>query len=391
MDAEQKKGLRQCMLVILFTVAALGLLVGMGLGGSWMANRIDGCRVKRDRGRGPFKRTDLAPEEVLAALEDVHSQPNAELKLEKIQSLIKKNSDRICYYHLWKPAASFALDAGRLGVADRYGKALLREAEKLRSDPSERRDDWNYGNAIHHGHIIIGRVAVRKGNLAKAAEHLLEAGKTPGSPHLATYGPDGQLARELLQKGRVKPVVRYLELCKEFWENADRRIERAIHFAEYWSAKPVEFVRQLRIDHGRAKRLTERALEAYWRYAVGRFGEEAAPKDERQRKSPPVPNAVLHPVMQAAVPSGLAMHCKVPWKPHFFDLMQAVRKKPWAEKQVMFIAVLHGVTQGDVASQLLLLDCTDEVKAAIWERLEDAKWRNAADDDAEAKQEAGKS
>ena len=44
--------------------------------------------------------------------------------------------------------------------------------------------NWNYGNAIHHSNLVIGRIALKKGKLNDAKKFLLKAGKTPGSPKL---------------------------------------------------------------------------------------------------------------------------------------------------------------------------------------------------------------
>src|SRR3982750_106458 len=79
------------------------------------------------------------------------------------------------------------------------------------------RSDWNFGNAIHHGHLLLGRVAVARGDLRTASAELLEAGRTPGSPQLNTFGPNMALARELLEKGQTSPVQEYFSLCRRFW------------------------------------------------------------------------------------------------------------------------------------------------------------------------------
>jgi len=60
-------------------------------------------------------------------------------------------------------------------------------------------DDWNYGNAIHHGHLVLGRVALANGDGATARAELLAAGPTPGSPQLDSFGPN------------------YFEHCRRFW------------------------------------------------------------------------------------------------------------------------------------------------------------------------------
>ena len=97
-------------------------------------------------------------------------------------------------------------------------------AEKYLALAAEKEEDWNYGNAIHHGHIFLGRIALRKGNIEKAKEHLLEAGKTPGSPQLNSFGPNMTLAEELLERGEREVVLEYLDACKTFWLEPMRAI-----------------------------------------------------------------------------------------------------------------------------------------------------------------------
>ncbi len=77
--------------------------------------------------------------------------------------------------------------------------------------------DWNYGNAIHHANLLLGRIALRNGQREMAKTHLIAAGETPGSPQLNTFGPNMALAKELLEKGEYGIVLKYLQLCEMFW------------------------------------------------------------------------------------------------------------------------------------------------------------------------------
>src|SRR5262249_2765955 len=80
---------------------------------------------------------------------------------------------------------------------------------------------WNYGNAVHHGNLVLGLVALRKDKLEDADAFLLKAGETPGSPPLNSFGPNMYLAQELLKKGRKEAVIKYLNLCKKFWNRPE--------------------------------------------------------------------------------------------------------------------------------------------------------------------------
>ena len=83
-------------------------------------------------------------------------------------------------------------------------------------------NDWNYGNVIYDMHSLLGRIALREGDVAAAKRHLVESGKTPGSPQLNSFGPDFVLAGELLQKGERDVVLEHLDKIAVFWANPDR-------------------------------------------------------------------------------------------------------------------------------------------------------------------------
>lgn len=118
-----------------------------------------------------------------------------------------------------RAAAERALYWGDADDAESLARQLLDLAERYR-------DDWYYGNAVHHAHTVLGRVELARGNPAGAELALLESGRTPGSPQLNSFGPSMALAEELLEMGRSEAVLEYLELCKAFWCPEDGRGER---------------------------------------------------------------------------------------------------------------------------------------------------------------------
>ena len=85
--------------------------------------------------------------------------------------------------------------------------------------------DVNYGNAIHHGNILLGRLWLGFGQTKEAKEHLIQAGKTQGSPRLNSFGPDMSLAKELLELGEEKVVMEYFKLCRKFWKMDNGRLD----------------------------------------------------------------------------------------------------------------------------------------------------------------------
>lgn len=106
-----------------------------------------------------------------------------------------------------------------LPKATRYATELLAGAEAFPKD-------WNQGNAVHHGNNVLGLVALKQGDTKLAAEHLLKAGGTPGSPQLNSFGPNMTLAKALLEKGEKDAVLQYFALCRKFWKMGGDRLDR---------------------------------------------------------------------------------------------------------------------------------------------------------------------
>lgn len=88
-----------------------------------------------------------------------------------------------------------AIEHGEHERATRFATQLLEIAQTFPND-------WNYGNAIHHGHLVLGRVALAVGDLETARSDLLAAGRTPGSPQLNSFGPNMRLAKDVLASSR---------------------------------------------------------------------------------------------------------------------------------------------------------------------------------------------
>lgn len=126
---------------------------------------------------------------------------------------------------LLQSLAKAALAAGKNEKAKEYAEKML-----SRNSPG-----WNYGNNIHFGNIILGKMALASNDIEQAKKYLIEAGKTPGSPQLNSFGPDMSLANELLQKGEKDVVLEYFELCSKFWKR-----EGYLQKLNKWSAEVKE-------------------------------------------------------------------------------------------------------------------------------------------------------
>ncbi len=57
---------------------------------------------------------------------------------------------------------------------------------------------------------------MREGPIEDAERYLIEAGKSPGSPQMDSFGPNMSLAKDLLEKGERDVVLEYFELCRKF-------------------------------------------------------------------------------------------------------------------------------------------------------------------------------
>ena len=122
------------------------------------------------------------------------------------------------FYDLSELAKS-AFDEGKTDEARACAEELLKLAPQFKRD-------WNYGNAIHHGNLILGRIALLEDRIDDAKKHLLEAGNSPGSPQMDSFGPNMTLARELLKKGEQEVVLEYFELCRTFWDMGHDRLDK---------------------------------------------------------------------------------------------------------------------------------------------------------------------
>jgi hypothetical protein len=107
-------------------------------------------------------------------------------------------------------AAKESFNVGKIEDARNYAAELLALAPQFRSD-------WNYGNAIQDGNLVLGRIAVREGRIEDAKMYLLKAGNGPGSPQMDTFGPNMSLAKDLLEKGERDTVLQYFGICRKFW------------------------------------------------------------------------------------------------------------------------------------------------------------------------------
>ena len=114
--------------------------------------------------------------------------------------------------------AEMAFDAGDIAKARVYAAQLL---DLAKVSPKT----WDYGNAVHKGNLVLGRIAVREGRIVDAVGLLRASGETPGSPQLNSFGPNMSLAKDLLEQREIDAVLAYLEQCGVFWKMGGDKLD----------------------------------------------------------------------------------------------------------------------------------------------------------------------
>lgn len=137
---------------------------------------------------------------------------------EAIKRLTSASREEEKFYAL-DDAAKESFEIGKIEDARKYAKELLDLAPKYRAD-------WNYGNAIQDSNLVLGRIALREGRTDEAKQCLLEAGKSPGSPQMNSFGPNMSLAKDLLEKGERDVVLQYFDLCRKFWKMGNDNLDQ---------------------------------------------------------------------------------------------------------------------------------------------------------------------
>ena len=167
-----------------------------------------GSEEKRNRrARQAFIELEIAEQ-----IRSSHSgaQPQAESRAIEILSRL----------HTLPARAKAAFAAGELAIA----RELAQECLALATSAELPKYFHNDGNAIHYSHLVLGRVALREGDVEQAETRLIESGRTKGSPNLVSFGPNMSLAKELLDTGEWEVVLEYLELCGKFWEGGSETL-----------------------------------------------------------------------------------------------------------------------------------------------------------------------
>jgi hypothetical protein len=131
-------------------------------------------------------------------------------RLDKANTELAAVSTEEDRFYALDDAAKESFETGKIEDARKYATELLTLAPKFPRS-------WNYGNAIQDGNLVLGRIALKEGRADEAKQRLLEAGKSPGSPQMDSFGPNMSLAKDLLEKGERDTVLQYFGACRKFW------------------------------------------------------------------------------------------------------------------------------------------------------------------------------
>jgi hypothetical protein len=148
-----------------------------------------------------------------------------------LHDLAKAKNERQRFYALGA-AAKESFVAGKIVDARNYAQELMTLLPKYKGA-------GNAGDAIQDANLVLGRIAVREGNIEAAKNYLIAAGKSPGSPAMDSFGPNMTLAKDLLEKGERDTVVEYFMHCRRFWKMDYGKLDKWI--AEVMDGKTPNF------------------------------------------------------------------------------------------------------------------------------------------------------
>ncbi len=110
-------------------------------------------------------------------------------------------------------AGDMAQDEFKLG--DFAGSAVLAKIHLQSQDRS----------AVQRANTILGRIALRSGDLTGAKQYLLDSAGPAAAKDIAISGPSLVLARELLDRGERDSVLQYLENCLPLWPRGQSALQ----------------------------------------------------------------------------------------------------------------------------------------------------------------------
>jgi tetratricopeptide (TPR) repeat protein len=166
-----------------------------------------------------LSQTNREPEKWAEVLKwDPVLQENARANYDSAMDRLETAHNAFERYLVLNDAAKLSFTFGKYEAARDYANELLALDAQFSSEP------WRSGVAVHDGNLVLGRIEFLQGRVDLAGHYLEEAGKTTGSPVLNSFGPNLSLAMDLLQSGEQDAVIRYFDLCRNFWSLGGDRL-----------------------------------------------------------------------------------------------------------------------------------------------------------------------
>ena len=180
-----------------------------------------GQAAQVDNSRWSLRLARLYREQALAAPQADRARL-AGLSLAEFEKALPRSAWR---EHWMLDVAEMAFESGdsQKGVA--YASWLIRTGWQRVTTASQ---PAMYGEYIHRGNIVLGKLALRKGDVEGAKRHLLEAGRAPWTISSPDKRPDMSLATLLLAEGTRAAVVEYLHLCSVIWKDHEPELAALI-------------------------------------------------------------------------------------------------------------------------------------------------------------------
>lgn len=113
--------------------------------------------------------------------------------------------------------AKLAFWAGDTNKAEQYAKEAV--------DLEPPGDPVGDGEATHDGNMVLGLIALQRGDIDQAKRYLIESSRTSGSGYMSMTGPNLSLANELLKCNERQVVIGYLRECQRFWVDGRKTLD----------------------------------------------------------------------------------------------------------------------------------------------------------------------
>ena len=120
-------------------------------------------------------------------------------------------------YPLVKYAAEICFWSGNYAQSKFFTLQMKENVDRF-SDPD------TSGQMLHDYYTLMGRHLLHEGRVEEAGQYLLQSIQVQPSPVMSSFGPNMDLAMDLLKAGETGVVLEYLDGCAVFWKEEPVRI-----------------------------------------------------------------------------------------------------------------------------------------------------------------------